>query len=92
MPLIAKNRGEKLALKPNEKSSITHHIEKNSMASQTQTIVGKGKPNLLIAENLLKILRDLILPFSLKSLTNSLPWNGRITEGCINFPNEMSYR
>jgi len=30
------------------------------MASPTQTVVGKGKPNLLIDEDLLKILKDLI--------------------------------
>jgi len=47
------------------------------MASPTQTVVSKGIPNLLIAENLLKILSDLV-PFSPpKSLTNSRPRNGR---------------
>ena len=30
------------------------------MASLTQTVVSKGIPNLLIAEGLLKILRDLV--------------------------------
>jgi len=50
------------------------------MASPTQTIVGKRIPNLLIAEGLLKILRDLVLPSPPKSLTNSLPWNGRTTK------------
>ena len=30
------------------------------MASPTQTVVGKGTPNPLIAEGLLKILRDLV--------------------------------
>jgi len=30
------------------------------MASPTQMVVGKGTPNLLITEDLLKILRDLI--------------------------------
>jgi len=39
------------------------------MARQTQTVVGKGIPNPLIAENLLKILRDLIP----SSLQNPLP-------------------
>jgi len=48
-----------LAFKPNIKFSITHHAEENSMASLTQ-IVGKCKPNLLIAKGLLKTLRDLI--------------------------------
>jgi len=47
------------------------------MTSLTQTIVGKGKPNTLIAEGLLKILRDLI---PLIFLTNSRLWNGRTTQ------------
>jgi len=47
-----------LAFKLNEKFSITHHAEGNSMASPTQTVVGKGKPNLFLAEGLLKILWD----------------------------------
>jgi len=42
------------------------------MDNPTQMKVGKGKPNPLIAEGLLKILRDLILPSSPKSLTNFL--------------------
>ena len=41
--------GKKLAFKPNENSSITHHAKGNSMTSPTQTVVGKGKPNPLIA-------------------------------------------
>jgi len=50
------------------------------MANPTQTVVGKGISNPLTAEDLLKILKDLF-PFdsSPKSLTNSRPWNGRIT-------------
>jgi len=36
MPSTAKDKGKKLAFKPNEKSSITHH------ASPTQTVVSKG--------------------------------------------------
>ena len=32
------------------------------MASPTQAAAGKGIPNSLIAEGLLKILRDLVLP------------------------------
>jgi len=43
------------------------------MASPTQIVVGKGIPNLLIVEGLLKILWELILPFPPKSLINSLP-------------------
>jgi len=39
------------------------------MASLTQMIFGKRMPNPLIAEGLLKILRDLILYFPQKSLT-----------------------
>jgi len=55
----------------------THHAEGNSMASPTQTVVGTDIPNPLIAQGLLKILRDLIPSFSPKFLTNYLPWNGR---------------
>jgi len=50
------------------------------MASPTQTVVSKGILNPLIAEDLLKILRDLVPPSPLKSLVNSLPWNGRTTK------------
>jgi len=42
------------------------------MANPIQTVVGIGKSNPLIAENLLKILRDLIPPIPSKSFTNSL--------------------
>jgi len=49
------------------------------MASPTQTVVGKGIPNPLIDEGLLKILRDLVPPSPPKSLTNFLLWNGRTT-------------
>ena len=51
-----------MASKPNIKSSTTHHADGNSMASPTQTVVGKGISNQLTAEDLLKILRDLF-PF-----------------------------
>ena len=88
-PPTAKDRGKKLAFKPNKNFSITHHAEENSMAILAQTVVGKGIPNLLIAEGLLKVLRDLI-PTSLpKFLTNFLPWNGRTTKSCIRFFREM---
>ena len=50
------------------------------MASPTQTIVGKGTPNPLIAEGLLKILRDLVPSSPPKSPTNSLSQNGRATK------------
>jgi len=50
------------------------------MASLTQTVVGKGIPNPLIDEDLLKILRDLVPSSPPKSLTNSLPQNGRPTK------------
>jgi len=43
-----------LASKTNIKSSTTHHAEENSMASPTQMVVGKGIPNPLTAEDLLK--------------------------------------
>jgi len=62
------------------KSSTTHHTEENSMASPTQTVVRKGIPNLLIAEGLLKILRDLVPPSSPKSHINFFPRNGRTTK------------
>jgi len=50
------------------------------MASPTQTVVGTDIPNPLIAENLLKILSDLIPLSPPKSHTNSRPWNGRTTK------------
>ena len=50
------------------------------MASPTQTVVGKGTPNPLIAEGLLKILVDLVPLSPPKSLTNSHPQNGRTTK------------
>jgi len=59
------------------------------MASPTQIVVGKGKPNPLIAEDLLKILRVLILLTTPKSLTNSFLWNDRTTKNCIYFLREM---
>ena len=63
------------------------------MASPTQTVVGKGIPNPLTTEDLLKILRGPI-PFDspLKSLTNSCPWNGRTTQNNIHFPNEVNHK
>ena len=63
------------------------------MVSPTQTVVGKGIPNLLTAEDLIKILRDLI-PFDspLKLLTNSYPWNDRTTQNNIHFPNEVNHK
>jgi len=47
-----------LTFKSNIKSSTTHHAERNSMASPTQMVDGKGTQNSLIAKGLLKILRD----------------------------------
>jgi len=60
------------------------------MASPTQTIVGKSIPNPLTAEDLLKIIRDMITLFPPKFPTNSRPWNGRTTKGCIHFPKNRS--
>ena len=50
------------------------------MASPTQTVVGKGTSNPLIAEGLLKILGGLVTLFPPKSLTNSHTQNGRSTK------------
>ena len=50
------------------------------MASPTETVVGKGISNSLIAEGLLKILKDLVPSSPPKFLTNSLPPNGRTTK------------
>ena len=62
-----------MALKSNRKISITHHAEGNSVASPTQMVVGKGIPNPLTAEGLLKILRDMI-PFDfLSKITYQFP-------------------
>jgi len=57
------------------------------MATTTQTVIDKGIPNSLTAEDLLKILRDLILFDSPpKSLTSFCPWNGKTTQNNIHFP------
>ena len=63
------------------------------MASLTQTVVGKGIPNLLTVESLLKILRDLI-PFDSppKPPTNFSSWNGKNTKNNIHFPSEMNHK
>jgi len=50
------------------------------MASPTQTVVGIGSSNLLIAEGLLKILRDLVPSSPRESPANSLPQNDRTTK------------
>ena len=50
------------------------------MASPTQTVVGKGTSNPLIAEGLLKILSGLVPLSPLKFLTNSHTQNGRSTK------------
>ena len=52
-----------MALKSNEKFSTINYTEGNSIASLTQMVVGKGIPNPLIVEGLLKVLRELILLF-----------------------------
>ena len=63
------------------------------MASPTQTVVGKGTLNLLIAEGLLKILVVLIPLSPPKSLTNSYPQNSRITKKntSVHLLNEMNW-
>ena len=53
------------------------------MASPTQMVVGKGTPNPLIAEGLLKILVDLILLSPPKSLSNSHTQNDRSVNAII---------
>jgi len=60
-----------LAFKPN--ISPSHHAERNGMASPTQTVVGKGISNPLIAEDLLKILRNLFPFDSLSKITYQFP-------------------
>ena len=56
------------------------------MTSPTQTVVSKGIANSLIAEGLLKILRDLIPLSPPKFLINSRPWNGNTSKkGCNYF-------
>jgi len=59
------------------------------MTSLTQIVVGKGISNSLIAEGLLKILRDLIPPSPPKSFTNSYPWNGKTIKNCICLPSKI---
>jgi len=62
------------------------------MASLTQMIVGNSTPNLLIAEDLLKILRDSVPSFLPKSPINSHPQNGRATENTwVHLSNEMNW-
>ena len=56
------------------------------MASPTQTVVGKGIPNPLIAENLLKILKELVPSSPPKSFTNSYPQNGSATKLPVSIP------
>jgi len=59
------------------------------MTSATQTVVGNSIPNPLIAEDLLKILRDLISPSPPKSLTNSRHGMIRAQKGCNCLPSEI---
>ena len=53
------------------------------MTSPTQMVVSKSIPNLLIAEGLLKILRDLLPISPPKSLTNSRSWNGEASKEVV---------
>ena len=62
------------------------------MASPTQTVVGKGIPNPLIADDLLKNPKGPDPAFPPKSPTNSRSWNSRTTKGCIHFLKEMNRR
>ena len=57
------------------------------MASPTQTIVGKGISNPLIAEGLLNILSGLVPLSPPKSLTNSHTQNGRSTKSSYYYLN-----
>jgi len=77
-----------LAFTPNEKSFTTHHAEENNMASPTQIVVGKGIPNMLIAEDLLKILRELTTIIFTKILYQFPSMDGR-TINYILFSSEM---
>jgi len=79
MPSIAKDREKRWLLSPMKISSTIYHAEGNIMASPTQTVVGKSIPNLLIAEDLLKILRDLILLIPTRIPYQFSSWNGRTT-------------
>ena len=59
------------------------------MASLTQMVVGKGIPNSLIVEGLLKILKNLIPLSPPKSLTNSCHGMVRPQQGCNYFSSEI---
>ena len=79
MPLTAKDRRKCWLL------SLTSVLDNslcwgNSMASLTQTVVGKCIPNSLIAEELLKILGDLVPSSPQKSLTNSRTQNSKTSK------------
>ena len=60
-----------------------------SMARLTQMVVGKGIPNPLIAEDLLKILRDLIPLFHQSLLPISVHGMVGPQKACDYFPSEI---
>jgi len=59
------------------------------MASPTHTVVGKGIPNSLIAEGLLKILSDMIPPLLQNSLPIPVHRVVRPQKGCNCFSKEI---
>ena len=74
MPPMTKDRGKCWLSSPTKLSSTTHHAEGNIMTIPTQTVVGKGISNLLIAEGLLNILKEhLFLPKPLP-----IPFHGMV--------------
>jgi len=77
-PPRLKDRGSSWRLSPTENPR-----QRKKAWLAHQTVVGKGIPNPLITEGLLKILKDLI-PLSFpKSLTNSHPSNGKTSKEVV---------
>ena len=89
MPLKAKDGGKSWLLSPTKNPRQLIMLEGNSMANPTQTVVHKGISNPLIAEGLLKILRDLIPPSPPKSLTNPIHGMVGLQKAYDCFPSEI---